>query len=204
MKSSQSLSEPFAAAKPAPLTLKSLTPSSPQSSKTTMKTETPSWLADPESGTLTSPTKIPTDPPPNAPPPPTGITREPQDPDHHLGWWILFMRVFNMATMILLGVAAVFAMTLTVEVDSIILGVYGILFASLVFCFETQLWFIRKRISSSFGFLFNPIFRTLFYGIMAAVAWSYDSTMGKVRIERTSSFIEDVLGDDIFKVFVEI
>jgi len=145
-----------------------------------MKTETPSWLADPESGTLTSPTKVPTDPPPNAPPPPTGITREPQDPDRYLGWWILFMRVFNMATMILLGVAAVFTMTLTVEVDSIILGVYGVLFATLVFCFETQLWFIRKRISSSFGFLFNPIFRTLFYGIMAAVAWSYDSMMGKV------------------------
>ncbi|GMH61236.1 hypothetical protein TrST_g12772 [Triparma strigata] len=143
-----------------------------------MKPETPSWLADPEAGTLSSPIKGP--PPPTAAPPPTGIAREPKDAEQHLGWWILFMRVINMATMICLGVAAVFAMTLTVDVDSIILGVYGVLFATLVFCFETQLWFIRKRISTSFGFLFNPIFRTLFYGMMAAVAWSYNSTMGLV------------------------
>ena len=29
-----------------------------------------------------------------------------------------------------------------------------------------------------FGFLFNPILRTLFYGIMAATAYSYDSVLG--------------------------
>jgi hypothetical protein len=102
-----------------------------------MKSETPSWLADPEAGTLSSPTSSPIKgpPPPTAAPPPTGIAREPKDAEQHLGWWILFMRVINMATMVCLGVAAVFAMTLNTDVDTIILGERVLLCCAVLFCF---------------------------------------------------------------------
>lgn len=56
-----------------------------------------------------------------------------------------------------------------------------------MFCFETQLWFVRKRIASTFGFLFSPIYRSLLYALLAAVAYSYDSTLGLVSCITTSA-----------------
>lgn len=161
-----------------------------------MDKETPAWLADPESGTLSSPA-APQAPPPTALPPPgvkTGDSRiddllpsSKVEPEANLFYYILIMRVGNLAAMALLGTASVFAMILTVEVDNIILGVYGVLFALLVFLFETNLWFVRKRITSTFGFLFSPLYRSLFYALLAAVAYSYDSTLGLASCVVTAS-----------------
>ena len=50
----------------------------------------------------------------------------------------------------------------------------------LVCCLETQLKFIRTIIAMNFGFLFHSIYRFLFYLLLASVAWSYGSILGKI------------------------
>jgi hypothetical protein len=50
----------------------------------------------------------------------------------------------------------------------------------LVCCLETQLKFIRTIIAMNFGFLFHSIYRFLFYLLLASVAWSYGSLLGKI------------------------
>ena len=64
------------------------------------------------------------------------------------------------------------------SLPNIILGVYGILFSTLVFLTETQLFFFRTLIAVNYGFLFHPILRLLFYVLLASVAWSYESILG--------------------------
>lgn len=43
----------------------------------------------------------------------------------------------------------------------------------LICCLETQLKFIRVVIAMNFGFLFNSVWRFIFYMILASVAWSF-------------------------------
>ena len=66
------------------------------------------------------------------------------------------------------------------SISNIILGVYGIIFSTLVFVTETQIFLFRKLIAVNFGFLFHPILRLLFYGVLCSVAISYESLLGYV------------------------
>lgn len=61
-----------------------------------------------------------------------------------------------------------------------VMGGYGICFGLLVCCLEVNLSFLRKRIADNFGFLFNSVFRLLFYCLMAMVTHSFESILGNV------------------------
>lgn len=50
----------------------------------------------------------------------------------------------------------------------------------MICCLETQLKFVRVMIAVNFGFLFNSIFRFLFYVLLGSVTWSYDSLFGQI------------------------
>lgn len=54
------------------------------------------------------------------------------------------------------------------------MSLYATFGGILVCCLETQLKFIRTSIAMNFGFLFNPIYRFVFYALMATVCWGYD------------------------------
>jgi hypothetical protein len=60
------------------------------------------------------------------------------------------------------------------------LGIYAICGGLLICCLETQLKFLRVMIAVNFGFLFNSLWRFLFYMILGSVCWSYDNLMGKI------------------------
>lgn len=66
------------------------------------------------------------------------------------------------------------------SIPNIILGIYGIIFSTLVFITETQIFLFRTLIAVNFGFLFHPILRLIFYGVLASVALSYESLLGYV------------------------
>ena len=59
-----------------------------------------------------------------------------------------------------------------------VLAIYAILGSLLICCLETQLKFVRVLIAVNFGFLFDSIFRFIFYLMMGSVAWSYGKILG--------------------------
>jgi hypothetical protein len=61
-----------------------------------------------------------------------------------------------------------------------VLAIYASCGGLLICCLETQLKFLRVMIAVNFGFLFNSVWRFLFYLILGSVAWSYDNLMGKI------------------------
>jgi hypothetical protein len=61
-----------------------------------------------------------------------------------------------------------------------ILAIYSIVGALLICCLETQLKFLRVIIAVNFGFLFNSVWRFVYYMILSSVAWSYDNLFGKI------------------------
>ena len=66
------------------------------------------------------------------------------------------------------------------SISNWVLAVYAVLFGLLVCCLETQLKFLRVMIALNFGFLFDPIWRFLYYFLMASVAWAYNNLFGKI------------------------
>ena len=58
--------------------------------------------------------------------------------------------------------------------SSLILAIYATFGGLLICCLETQLKFIRVMIALNFGFLFNSVWRFLFYMMMGSVALSFD------------------------------
>lgn len=58
-------------------------------------------------------------------------------------------------------------------ISKIVLAVYATCGGLLICCLETQLKFIRVVIAMNFGFLFNSVWRFIFYLILASVAWSF-------------------------------
>jgi len=64
--------------------------------------------------------------------------------------------------------------------SSFVLAVYATCGGLLICCLETQLKFVRVMIALNFGFLFNAVWRFLFYVLMGSVAWSYDDLPGKI------------------------
>ena len=61
-----------------------------------------------------------------------------------------------------------------------ITAIYASCGGLLVCCLETQLKYVRTIIAMNFGFLFNSVYRFLFYCLMASVTWSYGNLLGKI------------------------
>ena len=66
-------------------------------------------------------------------------------------------------------------------ISAFVLAIYAICGGLLICCLETQLKFLRVMIAVNFGFLFNSVWRFLFYMVLASVAWSLDTKLlGKI------------------------
>jgi uncharacterized membrane protein len=65
-------------------------------------------------------------------------------------------------------------------ISTFVLAIYATCGGILICCLETQLKFVRVMIAVNFGFLFNSVWRFLFYMILGSLAWSYDSLLGKI------------------------
>lgn len=61
-----------------------------------------------------------------------------------------------------------------------VLAVYATCGGLLICCLETQLKFLRVLIAVNFGFLFNSVWRFLFYLLLASVTWAYGNLFGKI------------------------
>lgn len=59
-------------------------------------------------------------------------------------------------------------------------AIYASFGGILICCLETQLKFVRTSIAMNFGFLFNSIYRAIFYCLMASVTWSYKGLLGYI------------------------
>jgi len=64
-------------------------------------------------------------------------------------------------------------------ISTFVLAVYATCGGFLICCLETQLKFVRVLIAVNFGFLFNSVWRFLFYILLASVAWAYNGIFGK-------------------------
>ena len=61
-----------------------------------------------------------------------------------------------------------------------VLAVYASCGGLLICCLETQLKFLRVIIAVNFGFLFNSLWRFMFYLLLASVTWTYENLVGKI------------------------
>jgi len=66
------------------------------------------------------------------------------------------------------------------QVSGIVLAVYSICGALLICCLETQLKFLRVMIAVNFGFLFNSVWRFLYYLLLGSISWSFGNLFGKI------------------------
>ena len=64
--------------------------------------------------------------------------------------------------------------------DTFVLAIYATCGGLLICCLETQLKFLRVIIAVNFGFLFNSVWRFVFYLLLATVTWSYNELFGRV------------------------
>lgn len=71
-------------------------------------------------------------------------------------------------------------MTTLPTLSNWVLAVYATCGGLLVCCLETQLKFLRVMIALNFGFLFDAVWRFLYYLLMASVAWAYNNLFGKI------------------------
>mmetsp|Transcript_35541 Transcript_35541/g.74928 ORF Transcript_35541/g.74928 Transcript_35541/m.74928 type:complete len:245 (-) Transcript_35541:426-1160(-) len=114
-----------------------------------------------------------------ASPPPKPVIPEADEKD--LPKMILFMRILNMAAAALLITCSVLALIPSGTHLSVwVTAIYAMCGGILVCCLETQLKFIRTIIAMNFGFLFNSVYRFVFYLLMASVTWSYEGILGYI------------------------
>lgn len=172
-----------------------------------MDGETPSWLAG-DSGPTPAPAetpppssdKVPTSFPLETPPPPSSKTSSSAPVDNIAGSIlasgaadantlgdenelpkvILLMRLLNMAAAGTLIGCSVVELVALPHISVWIMAIYASCGGLLVCCLETQLKFIRTIIAMNFGFLFNSVYRAIFYCLMASVCWGYRSVFGKI------------------------
>jgi hypothetical protein len=71
-------------------------------------------------------------------------------------------------------------MTTLPSLSNWVLAVYATCGGLLVCCLETQLKYVRVIIALNFGFLFDALYRFLYYLLMASVAYAYDNLFGKI------------------------
>jgi len=94
---------------------------------------------------------------------------------------ILLMRVTNMAAAALLITCSILELIPAgTHISVWIMAIYASCGGILVCCLETQLKFVRTVIAMNFGFLFNSVYRFLFYCLMASVCWSYEGLLGYI------------------------
>lgn len=65
------------------------------------------------------------------------------------------------------------------ELSTFVLAIYAICGGLLICILETQLKFLRVMIAVNFGFLFNSMWRFLFYMILSSVCWSWETLLGR-------------------------
>jgi hypothetical protein len=100
--------------------------------------------------------------------------------DDDLPKMVLLMRCGNIVSAGLLIFVSVGNLWKIFSISKCVLAGYGICFGILLCCLELNLSFLRVRIASSFGFLYNPILRLLFSVLMAMIAWSFESLLGTI------------------------
>jgi len=100
--------------------------------------------------------------------------------DKDLPGLILFMRLLNMGAAGALITISIFQIVGLQAISTIVLAVYAICGGLLICCLETQLKFLRVMIAVNFGFLFNSVWRFLFYLILGSVCWSFGGLMGMI------------------------
>ena len=66
------------------------------------------------------------------------------------------------------------------KISGFVLAIYACLGGTLICCLETQLKFLRVMIAVNFGFLFDSIWRFLFYLLLGSVAFTFDGLFGMV------------------------
>eukprot|EP00985_Skeletonema_marinoi_P001611 scaffold650_cov127-Skeletonema_marinoi.AAC.5 len=93
---------------------------------------------------------------------------------------IFIMRLLNLAAAGLLIAVSIVQLVGLPHISVWIMALYATFGGVLVCCLETQLKFIRTSIAMNFGFLFNSVYRFLFYCLMASVSWGYTSLLGKI------------------------
>mmetsp|Transcript_4891 Transcript_4891/g.6916 ORF Transcript_4891/g.6916 Transcript_4891/m.6916 type:complete len:182 (-) Transcript_4891:300-845(-) len=100
--------------------------------------------------------------------------------DSELPGVILTMRLANMGVSVALITCSVLLMMSFPSISNWVLAVYATLGGLLICCLETQLKFLRVMIAVNFGFLFDPLWRFLYYLLMASVCWAYNTLFGKI------------------------
>ncbi len=66
------------------------------------------------------------------------------------------------------------------SISNWILAIYATCGGLLICCLETQLKFLRVMIAVNFGFLFNSVWRFLFYLLLGSVALAYGNLFGLI------------------------
>ncbi len=66
------------------------------------------------------------------------------------------------------------------SISSFVLAIYATCGGLLICCLETQLKFVRVMIAINFGFLFNWVWRFIFYLMLGSVTWSYKTLPGRI------------------------
>eukprot|EP00539_Tryblionella_compressa_P002175 CAMPEP_0178741522 /NCGR_PEP_ID=MMETSP0744-20121128/5186_1 /TAXON_ID=913974 /ORGANISM="Nitzschia punctata, Strain CCMP561" /LENGTH=202 /DNA_ID=CAMNT_0020394403 /DNA_START=23 /DNA_END=631 /DNA_ORIENTATION=+ len=108
----------------------------------------------------------------------TSTTTVPEEKD--LPSIILMMRLLNMGVAGALIAISVVSLIGIPPISTFVLAIYAICGGMLICCLETQLKFLRVIIAVNFGFLFNSVWRFLFYLVLGSVCWSYGTLMGKI------------------------
>jgi len=144
--------------------------------------ETPEWLTAPAPApsAMAAAPSAPAPASSNAsgtPPPPPGLDAS---EDAELSSVVVTMRIANMGVSIALIACSILVMSRLPSVSNWVLSLYASCAGLLVCCLETQLKFIRVVIAVNFGFLFNAVYRFLFYLMMASVAWEYGTLFGRI------------------------
>ena len=93
---------------------------------------------------------------------------------------VLLMRLGNILAAGLLISASVGNLWKIFNVTKMVLSGYGAFFGLLLCCLELNLSFLRVRLASSFGFLYNPFLRLLFSVLVASIAWSFETFLGTI------------------------
>jgi len=92
---------------------------------------------------------------------------------------VLIMRVMNLVVSFCMVVVSVFHYKLS-SPSLFILSIYSTTGGVLIFLQETQLKFIRTAIALNFGFLFNFVWRSLFYFLLGTIVWMFGSLWDQI------------------------
>ena len=91
---------------------------------------------------------------------------------------VLIMRLGNIVAAGLLIAGSVGNLWKIFNISKMVLAGYGVCFGILICCLELNLSFLRVRIASSFGFLYNPLLRLIFSVLLASIAFSFETILG--------------------------